>query len=123
LSGSELLNGSYWPVVGAGTFAGPGTPTEIATQNATTGQIDLLRFSGVNLVGSNLLSGSYDPVKAAEDFNKDGTSDLVTQSSSGVIDHLIFTNNQITGSYAYSSAFPSLTVTAGAGVAQNAFGV
>jgi hypothetical protein len=123
LTGSELLNGSYGTVVAAGTFAGPGSPTEIATQNSATGQIDLLQFNGANLVGSNLLPGGYFPVKGAEDFNKDGTSDLLTQSSGGLIDHLIFANNQITGSYAYDSAFPGLNVTAGTGVVQNVFGV
>jgi hypothetical protein len=123
LTGSELLDGSYWPVVGAGTFAGPGSATEIATQNPSTGQIDLLQFNGANLAASYLLPGNYFPVKAAEDFNKDGTSDLVSQSSSGTIDHLIFANNQIVGSYAYSSSFPGLTVTAGTGIAQNTFGV
>jgi hypothetical protein len=97
LQASELLLGNYWEVCGAGDFNGDGH-TEIITQS-TSGQIDLLSFTGVQLTGSELLDGSYWPVVAVDDINHDGKADITVQDpSTGQIDHLFFTGTILTGS-------------------------
>jgi hypothetical protein len=109
---SLLLNGNYEPVVGVGDFYGDGG-TEIATQNSA-GQIDLLSFSGANLVGSNLLLGNYWPVKGVADVNHDGLADLITQSpTTGQIDYLMLNGYGLIGSLLENTALPGLNVVNG----------
>jgi hypothetical protein len=112
VAASELLLGNYWEVCGAGDFNGDGH-TEIITQS-TSGQIDLLSFTGQVLTGSELLNGSYWPVAAVDDVNHDGKADMTTQNSAtGQIDHLFFTGTTLTGSLLDTPPFPgSLVVNA-----------
>jgi hypothetical protein len=53
LSASELVNGSYWPVMATDDMNHDGR-ADITVQNSSTGQIDHLFFTGATLTASQL---------------------------------------------------------------------
>jgi hypothetical protein len=120
LDASELLNGNYNHVVGAGDFYGNGN-IEIASQDSA-GQIDLMTFNGSNLVSSALVPGHYWTVKGVADVNHDGISDFITQNSAtGQIDYLMMNGPQVTGSLLENTAYPGWNVVSASQTADQFF--
>jgi hypothetical protein len=85
-----------WPVVAEGMFDGK---LQLVTQNAQTGQIDLVYINSGGPQTSDLKLGSYWSVVAAGDFDGSGRTAIATQNSStGQIDLVWFTGQQATSS-------------------------